>query len=376
MSCKSATVILATLSAAVLTAGHILADAEVVVYSPKSDQPLHVSSGGVTTSFPASYTGHRSVCVISGATTNDTFAAWTGQSDAYELGDPFGVSSGRDYPAIGLTRTTAIMPRINVFANESDRMKVIGEAVATTTNGPAVFARFTDLPTLDSVRVRVLRARVDNFTPFNAGVRDERVIVDSVMTRGESEILHEGLLLSEDRPDIDWDLLYEDVVTSRGVIMAGGVVTNVNYLIVFGDGAVDYNNVATTNTQVHAHPILIDRRFERTRTRPTAKGSKTHGDSVELYWQIVGEDPWASRYGTTYTAYKVNAWLGGNTNAAPWHTTGVKRMPPADSRGVYRHVIDGVPNGSTLTWQVFTYNSKFKEDKNGGSEPQTVTVSY
>jgi len=352
---------------------------EVVVYSPDSSAPLHVRGGDVTRIFPAAYNGHRAVCPVAGTTTNDTFCAWSG-GDAYALGDPFGVSNGRDYPAIGLTRTTSIMPRIDVFADASDRKSVYGDFDSPKTND----VNFIELPKTGPVRVRLIRYQVDDLDPYTVGVREPTVLVDRVFQSDVRSVLHEGDLLAADTFDIDWDRLYSEVVQSYGIIATGSPITNVNYLVVFGDDSLDFDHVTATNNTIHAHPILVNRRFEINRTTPTPTSEVVRTNSVTVGWKILGEDPWAAKYGTTYTACKVNAWLGSTTNGTPWKSSGVIRMPPADQNGVYHYAIRGVPNNTNLTWQVFTYNSKFKLDRAstnlgyqyGGSDPRTVNVVY
>ena len=84
------------------------------------------------------------------------------------------------------------------------------------------------------------------------------------------------------------------------------------------------------------HPILVTRRFEAVHTAPTAVS--VNGDSVcrvaqpTFRWRIDGEDPWASAYGTTYTAFKV---VVKNSDNKVVYDSGYQRMPAADSEGVY-----------------------------------------
>lgn len=362
--------------------------AEVVVYSQPSASPVHVavmSTNDVATSpartFPASYTGHRAVCDMPKASTNDTFCAWIG-GDSFKPGDLFGCSTCYDYPVIGLTKTCSILPRINLWSeSDFDRDRVI--KVGDNTN-KYVTTFSLGTPETPKVRVRIIRYQYDDFRPFNVGTRVARIMLDKMFDRNVNPIISEREILSDYEFDIDWNDLYEDTYDSRGFEFAGGSATNINYLIVFGDGPVDYETVTSTNNSSKAYPILISRRYERYKTPPTSI-CEIPTTKPTFVWTIRGEDPWASEFGTTYTAFKIKLWDGTSTNGTPSHVTGYLRMPPADENGNFRYTWkSNLSSGTTYTWQVFTFNSKFKYEtfdesgifyqENTGSAPRTFTT--
>ena len=202
------------------------------------------------------------------------------------------------------------------------------------------------------------------------------VIFDKTFSRDVRDFIHEGDFLTGGKFDIDWDNLESGVRYNDVVADAGDPVTNMTYVAVIGNGDIEYFSDNDNVHSVLAHPYVITRRFELAHTAPTAVS--VNGDSVcrtarpTFRWRINGEDKWASEFGTTYTAFRIRVTNAGNKIV---YDSGYQRMPTADSSGVYSwtaplYVGCPSPSGSHLvfenlanyTWQVFTYNAKFKTD--------------
>ncbi len=343
---------------------------ELVVYSPiKSESALHVETvekdptkPAKRWTFPSSYTGHRAVCVLPGATTNDTFCAWIG-GEKYAPGNPFGVSSMREHPAIELTDMSAITPRVNLWSGDCDRTTRTGTDWLNI--GSSLYDRYEKTTaTVPKNRVRIVRYSVDNFPAYNVGV-DADVVLERDFEKTSRDFLHEGDFLTDGDLDIDWKNLYTDVVDSQGVQLAACEVTNVTYLIVYNWDKSYYYSKNDTNTQVKANATLVTRRFERTRTIPTPVSAYIHSTTTttnyNFKFRIDNEDKWASWFGTTYTAFKVKV-LDGSTEV--WNS-GILRLPPRDKNGIYTFTTTNnqqLTTNNSLTWRVAVYNAKFKTD--------------
>ena len=305
----------------------------------------------------------------------------------YEPGQPFGVVRDVDVgwnsarAVIELSETSAVADRIKLWESEmSDR--VVSFGLSQPTNKAAV-----TIPAAPNVRVRVLCVQIDDNHDASNLVDEDRIIMDRIFNAEARDYIHEGDFLGNGNLDIDWATFEEDVVSLRPYF-ANLMITNVAYAIVFGDGSV--SRVWRSNDkEAKAHPLLITRRFEKTHTPPTAV--IMNGDSVcrtaqpTFRWKIEGEDPWASAYGTTYTAFRVKVW--DKTGGTEVYDSGYQRMPVADSTGVYSwtaplYVDRPSPSGAhavfsnlcNYTWSVFTYNAKFKTD-DVGSVKQTFRMN-
>ena len=314
------------LSIVALLAASCHAAAQEGVYLPvysreASSASLHVATfdGAKSWTFPASYTGHRSVCWLPGASTNSAFVAWVG-GDAYAAGDPFGFTAaagGDNTQAIDLTRVSPISTRIKLWeAAASDRNAALGileelpdfyvvSSLGDMTNNVNV----KTLPSLDGVRVRVLRLLLDGVKVANLN-KPVRVLVDRTFDRRARDFIHEGDLVEDAELDVDWTYLMDDFAVKPSYTK----ITNMTYAVVFGDGRLrsPYNQ----NEPIRAHPIVITRRFENDRTAPTAVSCVTNGATAAAFtFRIDNEDRWASEFGSTYTAFKVCAYAISDTTA-------------------------------------------------------------
>ena len=331
---------------------------------------------------------------------NSIMAYWdVGNDGAYTPGtDPFGVVRDVDIGwrernvEIELSETSAITPRIKLWegdaGGESSGGSSGGGSAAGSEAASDRIARFglsqptnattATLPTSQDVRVRVLCVSVDDLDAADI-INEDRIILDRTFSRDVRDYIHEGDFLGDGSFDIDWATFEDDIVGLRPYF-SNFEITNVAYAVVIGEG--NASRIWSSNgKEVFAHPVLITRRYEVTHTAPTAVG--VNGDSVcrvaqpTFRWRIDGEDPWASAYGTTYTAFRIKVKdLAGNEV----YDSGYQRMPAADSTGVYNwtaplYVNCPSPSGNHLvfknlenyTWQVFTYNAKFKTDEVGST---------
>ena len=332
---------------------------------------------------------------------NSIMAFWDLDNDGvYTPGtDPFGVA--RDVEVgwrecsveIEMSETSAIAPRIKLWQGVAEGSSgSSGSSALTTSDRIARFGQFETFGDLtkyvpsaniDAIRVRVIRLEIDDMRIVNiSGVKNPwRVLVDRTVDRNVRDWLHEGDLLGDGALDIDWNYMYGDL-NIPNLIKLKYALTNAVYAVVFGHGDIPAAS-SDLDASLTVHPVLITRRFEQNRTYPTAVAM--NGDSAcrvaqpTFRWKIENEDPWASAFGTTYTAFKVKVW---NSSGAEVYDSGYQRMPAADSTGVYSwtaplYVDCPSPSGSQshlvfrnfekYTWKVYTYNSKFKDDGTGSA---------
>ena len=297
--------------------------------------------------------------------TNAQFIAYidADASGSYTPGEPFGVSNEQsnnpNNRTIDLTDMSAITPRVNLWNSACDRSAWTGTNWLNI--GSALYDRFEKTEAkYPKNRVRVVRYTVDKFPVYRIGV-DAGVVLEKDFEETSRDFLHEGDFLADGDLDIDWKNLYSDVVTWRGTQMAACEVTNVTYLIVYNWDAASYRTDDDTNAQVKANATLVTRRFEKTRTVPTAVSAYSTPTNAVFSWKVENEEPWASQFGTTYTAFKVKV-INGSTEV--WNS-GIIRLPASDKNGIYTanfSNISNLSNVSNLSWRVAVYNAKFKTD--------------
>ena len=397
---------------------------EVIVHSPVSSSPLNVSTlhaspfdAVISRTFPASYTGHRAVCSIPRATTNDDFRAWIG-GETFAPGDPYGCSNLRDTPQLDLTRTSAVFARLNVYKSRSDnafsdRQLIFGdecddtpgsEASANTNNvwGPAESS-------VEHVRVvPYLVAGVysdgdgtDGFVHTSQYV-DTRVVAEFDVRRDTKPCITEADFIRDGAFDIDWDgFSTSDFANNSRLTSAIGEVTAVKYRVIFGTDSVIDNerDPALSAYGIRSFHTLIERRFERTalRTHPTntvvvsMQGRQPRfswrldeptGEQIKNYPEYQQSYPHiksAARYGCSYTAFQIEVRDSGTDLKV--FDSGVLRAPARDSLGFFSwSTSDPVfQTSGNWKWRVAMYNSKFKpnvrEDRNGWSAWQVFSTS-
>ena len=324
---------------------------ELVVYSKRSSEPLNVETFStnileprIRWTFPASYTGHRAVCRLAGATTNDVFAAWIG-GDAYAPGDPFGVSTGRDYPVLSLSTTSPIVNRINPWNGLGDR---------PTTPKPIKHYWIDTLSTGDSTRLRVVRYSLSEDLCNNYGVSN-RVVADVVLDKDRRPFICEHDIFTNQFFDID-EYLVEDL---SHLNIEDNALTNLTYLVVVGNGPVSIPFVQPDQeisvTNVAALPILLERRYDPIRQKPIPVSSLSNDSGTVFNFRIPRGDQVAWEFGCPYTSCRVRVYNGSSTV----YDSGPMILPIKDSLGVYTLRTSQTFSEQGLTWKVCLHDSKF-----------------
>ena len=331
----------------------------------------------------------------------NTFMAYVSDATGvYVPGSPFGVVADVDVgwdgakAEIGLTRTSAVTPRISLWNGESDRVSTINEALlASALRDPLLKTKVNsnDLAWVEnilsnrvnlanpptegkSMHVRVVRYGIDDMYCYRAGVYgdqyEQRVVLDRTFDPNGRDFLCEADFLADGEFDIDWSYLRSEVVNASGVAQASLAVSNMTYLVVIGDGATSFRGPFGTNTTVNALATMVTRRFEVTRHAPVGENVEAivHGARPTFRWSIPDEEVWAKAYGTSYTAFKLQI-LG--EDGAVVYDSGVRRAPAQDGNGYFTWTADAYAGDQTSLgkifaaagnwkWRVAMYNAKFK----------------
>ena len=356
--------------------------AEVVVYSPKDSGGVTLKAPSGALTYPAAWTGHRSVCAVPGAS-NDVFEAWTGGA-AYAVGAPYGTSAGRAWPAVELTEYSPVMPRIDLRTGASDRAPTVAEYVdelyrivreeavtdadkdynlqqlGWTTNN-----RYTVAAPQSGERVRVVRWVVDGQPACRLGF-DAETVLDTRARRSDRAFLTEADILATGALDLDWDKLKSGVVDNFDIQNFGTPVTNVAYLVVIGDGKTAWDSLSDTNSAPRILDRVIERRFGHSRIAPTPVSGSFDGTAARIRFRIDGEGAGETRWGTTYTAFQVFARRqGAATN--DW-ASGIQRLPAKDpATDVYAYTTDDaalaarLSSGKPYDWLCALYNAKYSD---------------
>ena len=331
-----------------------------------------------------------------------------------------------------MTEHNAITPRISLWEERTDRRGLTFDELVENvmigrldlnrlegTNYAEKVALFKEslasrvqivAPSADKVRIRVVRYGIDDMFAYVAGVYegglgssfDQKVVLNKEFDRRGRNYLSEQDFLAEDEFDIDWktlagtDYMAGAIVSPEGEVLgtsvsgpkgAGCEVTNMTYLVVVGDGATSFRGSSDTTTVVRALSTLVTRRFEKTRSMPVAKDlGIVYSASPTFTWSLPGEDKWASEFGTTYTAFKIQ--ICDSTGNVKVYESPFMRMPAQNADGLFTWEADVYANGQCqnstelkrifyslgdYTWKVSMYNAKFKSDL--WSEPATFSTA-
>lgn len=343
---------------------------EVVAYSPASSSQLHVSTVStnpldsvISRAFPSSYTGHRAVCTLSGAKTNDIFCAWIG-GDAYTPGEPYGIAL-ENANVIGLTRESPITPRINLVTASSDRAKTfdqIREEIRDRETDPAE-RRWIDNnritpaaiagDSFKSQRIRVVRWLINDVPVYRAGV-DARIVLNKTIKTGVRDILTEAdFLVGNEAFDLDWNDLYTEVVNNWDTIAAleGEEVRRISYLIVVGDGLAAWSDATSTN-EVVALPTVITRHFGERQVKPSLMSAEPNGGKVKVGWRM--DCPFEEGY----TAFRIVVTSGG---LSVFDSQKFYAMP-INGQNLYSHTLNHTFDAGTYDWKIAAFNSKYSQD--------------
>ena len=336
---------------------------------------------------------------------------------SYSAGEPLGVVRGVDVGWQGakfdieLTEMSAITPRIALWDDESDREMTVDGFVngfdmgaykhsyeaswyyPSTNEEESISMYLTAMANrVDTTRrpddgkqtrIRVVRYGIDNFFAYQCGVYssglgkgfDQRVVLDRTFDQDGRDFLCEADFLGADQFDIDWDLMQADGIVGENGNPLGGVksaacnVSNMTYLVVIGDGKKDFRGANDTNT-VRALSTLVTRRFEVTRSVPVARSlNYVFSARPTFTWSMPNEDKWASAFGSTYTAFKIE--VSGKDGVI--YDSGIQRAPKQNADGSFTWTADLYAGSKTktgadflpagnYTWRVTMYNAKFRSD--------------
>ena len=344
----------------------------------------------------------------------NTFICYMADSDgAYVPGAPFGVVRGVDVGwqgakfTVELTETSPIADRIRLADNADDRKATIQGTLAAFINDrmlwaiPEVLKTTNDAERAELIalysdaisnrvqttkvgegmksRIRVVRYGIDDWFCYSAGVYDsglgmgydQRVVMEKEFDMNSRDFVNEADFLDANAFDIDWGTMTDEIVDENGVAIKGVKdaalkVTNMTYLVVVGDGAKDFRGSDDTNATVYVAGV-ISRRFELTRHVPKivspTTGAYVYGARPTFRWAIPDEEPWAARFGSTYTAFRIQI---SKANGGSVYDSGIRRAPAQTEKGVFEWTAeafagDQLPVGS-YTWKVSMYNAKFRSD--------------
>ena len=299
---------------------------------------------------------------------------------AYTAGEPYGCVTGVDVSWKGtsvdlaLTDTSPIFNRVDPIQGLDDRTVFAGTESGNYTN-----IITSSQPSGGLVnRIRVVRHMLigtkGNALVSSIGSGLRRVLFDQQVDKDVNPWITEANFLATGAFDLDWETLYDDIVSkidATGSIPKEdapntkyviGDLTGVLYRIVIGNEDIDSGD-ASGNMSV----VVPVRRFDTHRNRPipqTGNGVVTVGHPTFK---------WTMPYGANgYTAFKVS--IKSASGAAFSWTSDFLRMPAADANGVYTWsapvFVGDRPAGATgvfanhaaYTWSISAYNAKYKND--------------
>lgn len=370
---------------------------ECVVYSyGETPGSLHVETIETNLSvrpkhwtFPASFAGHRAVCRLPGAATNEIFQAWIG-GDRFKPGDPFGVSSVRDIPQIELTEVSPIFARVNLYDGTDDRLVHIGpesgdiEGASFTNFYPdAIWCRATNL--YEHVRivpyaVAGTKSGGDEFFQLAQIGITNRVVAEFDVSRTTKPIVTEADFIRDGVYDIDLDGFVVSILNNGNVRDAVGDVTAVKYRLVFGkEGPVGRESNLDTTTVVRAFSTLVERRYEplNARTLPTqlACDAIQHVARPTFRWRldepgtVKGYASSSSLFGCSYTAFQIE--IADAATGTVVYDSGLVRTPAKNAKGEFVWTAPVSAGDQTALgrlyaktgnwkWRVAMYNAKFQ----------------
>ena len=324
----------------------------------------------------------------------------------YTPGEPYGmvrdIDVGWNYAraSIGLTDTHPSTPRYDLAKGGNAE---IGAGGNNSTTGEAATDReviypsdATDVYTINGgnpaeakgrVRVRIARFAIDSMEIGLLPQKYMAVVYDRVhdLTQTGRPVITEAdiLNMASNAFDIDWNSaafdpnhmtltsVIQEMMPQNGVPakLADGktpvAFTNIYYTVYVGNDSI----VPLTVTNANILSKAIVRKFAASRVRPTTIPGATLLEPPAPTFQWRCDD-------TTYTAFRIRV----TGNGVNW-TSGYMLLPPRDANGVYSWtpplrigaIVPGgtveFKNGGTYSWEISTYNSKYKDDlwTSGGS---------
>ena len=292
---------------------------------------------------------------------------------------------------VDLTDTSAVVDRIDIVSGRSAREATFGPGIVYhDTNSPRSAEGVASGLARNVKHIRIVPYKVKGTAPSEMQPKaDEngyimlddmgskpRVVAEFDLDVSSRPFIHEGDILRDGEYDLDWTGFNENIGLHSGVMMGIDDVKSVLYRVVVGYGDIGRITPLDTNTVVDALETLIEKRFEESesRTSPTPLSPGMGGDNVvysarpTFRWTMAGEDEWASRFGSSYTAFRLQVRSG----TTVVYDSGVQLAPAPDANGVYSWTPLVYANdqtgraaflspGNTYTWRVTMLNAKFTD---------------
>jgi len=288
-----------------------------------------------------------------------------------------------------------VVPRIDLKGGAFDRYDSVPLAdsrVAGASNIVQVVSGIASTPT----RVRIVRYAINGYpvaATWGEGLAD--VVYDNTFYPEGRTLFTELDTLNDKMYDLDWTSSFTakvagDSGVTRGadgaagnvaqVIGSGTSVTNIQYMVVVGDGPATWPRGGSN--VVEALPNMIVRRFDYARATPVpvAVDGIQYSARPTFKWRMSGEEGLPSRFGSSYTAFRLQVRTSSGNSVV--YDSGIQRTPPQDADGNFAWtaplcagsmLANGAvydPEGS-YNWQVTMYNAKFRSNswsaQNGAS---------
>lgn len=333
-----------------------------------------------------------------------------------EIGEPVALSNG--VFEIELTPTSTVFSRINLTDAGSDRKiawgidsgdveekDIVKDFNADLVDNRISGGRFTHVRV-----VPYLVAGTLDTTKFHELVKyvPNRVVAEFDVNTDTHPYITEADFLKDGQFDIDWDGFIDNIAGISAVREAVGTVTAVKYRMVLGkDGPIGRGSNDDTTTVVRAFSTLIERRYEKDHTHPTALslvgGDRQTTTSPTFLWRLdepttinllnqnypeYGYLASAYLFGCSYTAFQIE--VANADSGEKIYDSGVIRAPARDAQGRFAWKMPlGTANQTALSklfaqsgnwkWRVAMYNARFKptffDRTNGWSDWSTFSTS-
>ena len=243
------------------------------------------------------------------------------------------------------------------------------------------------IPYAYPTKVRVVRYAINGYPIvkfWGKGLAD--VVYDKIWDHPNRKFCELDFLV-DDKFDIDWtDAFTNKVVNPDGgarnssagnipqVIGSGTSITNIEYLVVIGDGPIVWERGADTNTVVTARVDRIVRHFDHKRATPVpvSVDGIQYSARPTFRWRMDDEEEFVSRFGSSYTAFRLQV-MNTNSQNNVIYDSGIRRAPKVNAAGDFEWTApicagsmlkDGLIYDTTgvYKWKVSMYNARFRSD--------------
>ena len=299
---------------------------------------------------------------------------------------------------VELTDFNPITPRMDLVAGSADRVDSAPFGDYRWGSQSNQLAAATAVDPAFPTRVRVVRYAINGYPVVKFWGNGLADVVYDKMWYNPSRKLCELDFLQDGSYDIDWtDSFTAKVANENGetrnsdygniaqVVGAGTTITNIEYLVVIGDGPATWERGDDTNTVVTARVDRIVRRFDYVRARPVpvALEGVQYSARPTFKWRMSGEDELVSRFGSSYTAFRLQVL---NRGSAVVYDSGLLRAPKIDADGNFTWTApicagSMIGNGQSFdttgrySWQVTMYNAKFRATSWSASSDFSTAVN-